>query len=204
VKIHDVEQNSEEWFALRSGRPTASEFAKLVTPTGKASTQITGYAALLAAEAYAGTELERWEGNQWTQRGHELEDEARAYYTLTSGEQTSLAGFVTSDLAGCSPDHVVGDNGLAEYKCLAPQHHVLALHTCAQTGRAPNDYRPQLQGQLWVCEREWVDLVFYHPQLPVLIHRETRDEKMIELLTAQVHAVIELRDQFIETIRGAA
>lgn len=204
MEIHNMEQGTEEWFAARYGIPSASEFSKLITGEGKPSTQMSDYAAMLAAERYAGSQLERWEGNQWTERGHELEDDARADYEFLRGVTVELTGFVTNHGAGCSPDGLVGDDGLHEIKCLSPHRHVSALAYHKKHGKVPASYIPQLQGQLWVCERQWNDITFYHPNLPGLTVRVERDESYIDKLAARVALCIEKRDEFISTLREAA
>lgn len=203
MQIHNCEQNSSEWYDLRSGRPTASEFKKIITGTGKASTQAADYAALLAAELYAGGQLERWEGNQWTERGHELEPEAKAAYTMLTTVQIEQVGFVTNDIAGCSPDGLVGEQGLFEGKCLSPHKHVLALDYFHRNGKPQPDYIPQCQGQIWITERAWADLFFYHPQLPTLQIRVHRDQAYIDTLAGLVSDVIVKRDRFGEMLEAA-
>lgn len=204
MEIHNMEQNTEEWFSARLAIPTASEFSKLITGTGEASSQITDYAARLAAESYAGMALERWEGNQWTERGHELEDSARADYEFAYDVEVETCGFVTNYGAGCSPDGLVGDDGLHEIKCLSPHKHVGVLAYFKKHKKVPPSYIPQLQGQIWICEREWADITFYHPNLPGLTIRVERDDVYIAKLEKRINLCIEKRDELIQTIREAA
>lgn len=204
MQIHDVEQNSPEWLALRAGVPTASNFKAIITSQGKPSTSMTTYAAQLAAEAFAGKPLEEWEGNQWTQRGHELEEQARAMYAFLRDAEVTRVGFVTNHGAGCSPDGLVGDDGLVEIKCLSPKHHVLALAYYQRHGRIPTDYVPQVMGQLFICERAWCDLFFFHPELPALIARTSRDPAFNGALVTQIRSVIAERDDLLSVLRAAA
>lgn len=203
-EFHDVEQGTDAWFALRAGTPTASEFDKLVTGTGKPSTQLSGYAATLAAELYAGRPLERWEGNHATARGHEIEPEARAAYEFLHDVQAVQVGFVTNHGAGCSPDSLIGDRGLLEIKSQMAKGHVETLAYYRKHQKAPPGYLPQVQGQLLVCERDWVDLSFYHPDLPGLIVRVERDEAYIRALLVGIRAVLAERDELVEMLRAAA
>jgi len=64
MQIHDVEQGSSEWLMLRSGLPTASNFSKMVTSTGKLSKSIDDYALTLACDLFAKKPLDEWLGNQ--------------------------------------------------------------------------------------------------------------------------------------------
>lgn len=204
MEAHNVKQGTDEWFDLRYGLPTASEFKKVLTATGKPSTQKSDYAALLAAEMYAGRNLERWEGNQWTERGNELEPEARAMYELTAGVDVVETGFIKAFGVGCSPDGLVGDDGLVEIKCLSPQKHVLALAYVQKHAKPPSDYVAQIQGQMYVTGRQWCDLYFYHPALPPTWIRAYRDDKWIDTLQLELQTLIAERDRLHTLLKGSA
>ena len=211
MKIHDVEQNTEEWHQLRLGMPTASEFSKLVSGTGKPSTQIDGYANHLAAEVLAGKPVDTWEGNQWTDRGHELEDEARAEYELMTGFKLQQVGFITDDTGrvGCSPDRVIDLDGPysdgimagVEIKCLKASNHVSAMMYMKTHGRMPPSYRSQVQGQISICGFMWVALFFYHPDLPSTVWYEYPDPEFKEKLKSAIIEVINRRDEIVTTLR---
>jgi len=191
MQIHNVEQGSPEWFKCRLGIPTASQFSKIITSTGKASTQAGDYMNTLLAEWLAGEPLETWEGNQWTERGNELEQDARSYYEMTNNVDVEQVGFITNDLAGCSPDGLVNANGGTEFKCPSPGIHVKYL----LANKLPSNYLPQVQGSLWVTEREWFDFVSFHPVLDSMIIRVYRDGKYISALS---DAIKKFTDQMLE------
>ena len=201
--IHDVEQNSPEWYALRAGVPTASEFGRLVTGTGKESSQLEGYAKTLAVEVITG-KTNSFNGNKWTDRGHELEDEARQAYSFLTGREVTLVGFVTDDdkWYGCSPDSLVGDDRLLEIKCLKPENHLEALMRYKKNGSFDPKYMPQIQGQLLVTERKVVDLFFYHPDMPEVVVSIERDQRFIDLLKKQIETVIKRRDEIVKAVRS--
>lgn len=196
MRIIDVEQNSPEWFAARAGLPTASEFKKLVSGTGKVSTQIGDYARTLAGELYAGKPLDRWEGNQWTEQGHERESMAAGEYALIHDVELSEVGLCLHDSGdfGCSPDRLVGDSGILEIKSLSAPKHIAALQYIDKHGDIPPDYRSQVQGEMLVTDRKWCDLMFYHPDLPSEVYRVEPDTEFRDLLTEQIKAVIAERD----------
>jgi len=201
--IHNCEQGTDEWHLLRAGIPTASEYSKLITSTGSASKQLVEYATQLAADAYAGKPLDRFEGNGYTERGKELESMARDWYSLTTDNEVTEVGFCTDDdgTYGASPDGLVGEDGAVEFKCLIAKNHVKALLYYQKHGRCPTDYVPQTQGQLFVCERQWNDLVFFHPDLPCLVIRQTQDTTLAAALQAQLAEVIRKRDDILSAIR---
>jgi hypothetical protein len=176
---HDVAQNSEEWHRLRLGIPTASEFKRIVTPKGKLSAQSDGYMHRLLAEWAMGAPLIE-EETQWMTRGTMMEPQAVAAYEFDTGRNAELAGFFTTDdgLVGCSPDRLIGDDGLLEIKCPSPQVHIGYM----LQSDLKDEYWPQVQGQLWVTGRAWLDIQSYCPGLPNFITRVERDEKYIALL----------------------
>lgn len=202
--IHNVEQGSPEWFAVRAGIPTGSMFSNLVTSKGEPSKSLDGYAITLAGEKYAGKSLDSFQGNPWTDRGTEFEDAARATYEIMNDVEVHQAGFITDDdhTYGVSPDGLVGNGGLAEFKCLKAENHIKAILYYKKYGRCPTDYVQQTQGQIMGAEREWCDLVFYHPDLPILIIRQTRDNGFIELLKEQIAIVNQKRDEILAQIKG--
>jgi hypothetical protein len=199
VKRHDVQQGSPEWLKLRLGIPTASEFEKIVTPTGKLSAQARKYAHRLIAEGLLQTSLDSIDGLEWIARGKELEPDAVKLYEFENDVTTEAVGFITSDdgLIGCSPDRLVGDAGLLEVKCPAPQTHVGYF-----LDGFGNDYVPQVQGQLYVAEREWCAKFSYHPEFPPVSVTTYRDEPFIKLLASSLSAFNDMKAEMLERIRA--
>jgi len=201
--IHNVEQGTDEWLRLRAGKPTASEFSKLITSTGAASKSMPGYAEQLGGELFAGQPLDAWEGNKYTDRGHEIEEEAALWYDIVKGITTDKVGFVTDDNEqyGCSPDRLVSDTGLLEIKCY-PKLHIEAIRYCNKNKKMPAKNVAQTQGQMFICEREWCDLLFYHPVLPKVIIRVFPDKEIIAGLKAQLSACLAERDTVLNELQG--
>ena len=175
--LHDVEQRSPSWYALRCGIPTASEFSNIVTSSGEASKSLSGYALTLAAELYAGRPVDEFAATAYMERGREMEAQAIAFYEFMRDVTVAPVGFVTDDARseGCSPDGFVGDDGLAEVKCLKAKNHVAAILYHQKNDQCPPDYIQQAQGQMMICGRAWCDTIFYHPDLPLLVIRQTPD-----------------------------
>lgn len=202
MQIHSCEQRSPEWYSLRCGIPTASEFSKLITSDGTPSKTAPTYAMTLAAEKFAGSTVDGWEGNSWTERGRELEDEALRLYSFASDCPVASVGFITNDqrTAGCSPDGLVNGDGLVEVKCLKAENHVKAILYYQKHGRCQTDYVQQTQGQLWLCERQWCDLIFFHPQLPLLTIRQRPDAALHKALADAVTNVLRERDLVLSAL----
>ena len=177
MRIINVDQRSPEWFAARLGVPSASNFAKVITPGGKKSTQVEGYLNRLVADIVTG-KSDQQEPNEAMQRGTELEPEARAYYELIMGPVEEVGFCIHEDGFGCSPDGMVGDEGLLEIKCPLAHTQVEYLRECT----IPSTYIPQVQGQLLVTGRKWCDFLSYHPDMKPLLVRVERDEAFIATL----------------------
>ena len=201
--IHDMEQGSGDWFELRAGMPTGSMAKKLVTSQGKESKSMAEYAIELAGDLYAGEPLDAFEGNAWTDRGTELEDSARSLYELVQDCEVKEVGFCTDDdnQYGASPDGLISDDGLVEFKCLKATNHIKAIMYHKKNHKAPTDYISQVQMQLFVTERKWCDLVFFHPSLPELIIRIEPDLEFHKVLESQLSAVIKERDNIIKLLK---
>ena len=86
MKIFDVEQGSPEWFAVKCGIPSASNFDKLLMIDGKPSKQRTKYLYQLAGETVTGIAEDAYHYQSSAMlRGIEIEAEARQMYQLISG-----------------------------------------------------------------------------------------------------------------------
>lgn len=198
----ELEQYSPGWWAVRLGLPTASRFKDLLTATGAPSKSTQAYAEYLAGCLYAGKDIDEWQGNQYTDRGTELEQEARLAYAMSGGEVQEI-GFCTDadGRYGASPDGLVGDDGVLEIKCL-PRKHISMLLYWDKHKKVPPEFRAQVQGQLLVTGRNWCDLMFYHPDLPQKIIRVEPDQEYQEKLIKQIYACLDERDRISAVLEG--
>ncbi len=202
MKIHDVQQKSEAWFQLRLGIPTSSEFSRIVTSTGEPSKSRSGYARQLAAELYAGASLNSWGGNVSLDRGVHLEDDAINAYCFDRDVEAVKVGFITDDDCsyGCSPDALIGDDSVIEVKCINADRHLEAILRYQKKGDIAPDYVQQVQGQLLVTGRKFVDLILFHPKLPMLV---VRYEPIPAVQTGLLHgiaAVLKERDEVLSML----
>ena len=198
MKIHNCEQCSPEWHQLRLGIPTASEFHKIMTAKKRQlSTQSAGYMNTLLAEWMLGEPLEAFE-SPWMERGKALEAEAVRSYEFDRDCTALAVGFVTTDdgMIGASPDRLVGDVGLLEQKCPSAPVHVGHMLNMA----LDDDHITQVQGQLWVSEREWCDVQSYYPGLPSVIVCAQRNEEFIKDLSTCVRSFVEVMQKARETL----
>ena len=181
----EVIQGSQEWLRLRSGIPTSSQFDKILTAGGKPSTQAKGYLHTLLAERIMGhPTIEAV--STWMSRGSSLEAEAVSFYENIREIDTVKVGFITNDAGsiGASPDRLVGDCGLLEIKVPKEGTHVIYL----LGGGISDAYKCQVQGQLWIAEKQWSDTLSFHPEMPPALVRCDRDDAFISLIAAAVTA----------------
>ncbi len=183
-------QGSEGWLSDRCGIPTSSNFDKIITPTGKASSSANTYMNQLLAEHYIGKPVDQVDMTNWMERGLELEKEARDTYNLISGKEmitTNLCYLDEKKLIGASPDGFIDDDGLGEIKC--PKASTMISYMLK--GGFPAKYKPQVQGQLWITERVWCHFIAYHPDMEPFIIRVERDDRFIKLLSDEIECFIE-------------
>lgn len=199
--VLDVQQGSQDWINARLGIPTASQFGRILTAkTRKPSASATKYLCELVAERIIGMPTEA-ASSEFMLRGSALEAEAVAAYEFDNDCTTTPVGFVLDDSGrwGCSPDRLVGDDGLLEIKCPSA-----AVHVAALLGMLDEEHVAQVQGQLWVTGRKWCDNLFYNPAMPSHTVRIYRDEDHIAALAVAVPEFCDRLDAAMSSIVGNA
>lgn len=194
----DIEQGTEEWAAIRKGRPTASRFDEIITATGLPSKSQGAYIRELIAECFC-PDFSSWAGNIYTDRGAELEPEAREAFAAQTGLTLEQVGFVIGDdVCGCSPDSLIqqtevvehrreGDVTVTKYiagveiKCPSPKAHVGYV----LDGILPAEYRQQVHGSMAVTGLNTWHFWSYFPGMKPLHVVVERDE-----YTAKVEAAL--------------
>lgn len=185
----DIIQGSDEWLKIRCGKVTASRVADVIakTKTGWGASR-GNYMAELITERLTGIPAPSFinDAMRW---GTEKEPEARTAYEFRFNCDVTQIGFSHHpkiNMAGASPDGLVGDGGLIEIKAPNTSTHIETLIA----KKAPAKYITQMQWQLACTGREWVDFVSYDPRLPeamqLFVHRVERDDKMIDELEQMV------------------
>lgn len=172
-------QYSREWWEVRRGVPTASEFHRVMTP--KKMEYAAGartYAIELVADFYDAHYGQR-DGDRRTsnamESGTQFEPESRRCYEFARDVKVEPVGFMLGgdeDRLGASPDGLVGSDGVLECKNPTPSKHLAWLIG----GVVPEEHKAQVHGQLIVSGRAWCDFISYCPGLPPLIVRTEPDE----------------------------
>ncbi len=202
-----MEQGTEEWEAARCGAVTASRIKDVMAKGQKGAPSKTRatYMGELIAETMTGVPADSFTSAAM-QHGTDTEGEARAAYALLR-EAVDEVGFVAHpsiSRSGASPDGLVGDDGLVEFKCPNSATHIATLRG-AKIARA---YALQMQWQMACTGRKWCDFVSYDPRmradLSVSIERIERDDELIAEIEAEVTAFLAEMDAAIADLEGIA
>lgn len=198
MEILHIEQGSADWLSARAGIPTSSEFSTVMASGrggGESKTRRT-YMLKLAGEILTGEPMDSF-SNYHMKRGQVMEVEARNFYAFMHDVEPESVGFIRNGNKGSSPDALLGNDGLLEIKTKLPH---LLIDLILKDGFPP-EHKAQCQGQLWVAEREWLDLIVYWPRLPLFVQRVTRDEPYIADMSKAVDAFNDELSELVETIR---
>ena len=195
--IH-IEQGTDEWKRARLGYVSASNLDAVMAKgkSGEATTR-KNYKIRLVAERLTGDIGDSY-SNAAMEWGVQTESQAAMAYEVAKETLLDKTGFWKHkqiQWLGCSPDRLVGNDGLVEIKCPNTTTHI--DYWLAK--KVPSEYVKQVQGQLWVMEREWCDFVSFDPRLPeknrLLIVRAYRDEEFIKQMQQEV-------DQFLNEVEA--
>jgi len=197
--INDIDQSSDEWLDLRMGFVTASRF-KDVMAKGAGKTR-KSYMIEIASEIITGQREEKFNSShmEW---GTETEPQARAMYELETGHSVDEIAFAHFDdvKIGCSPDGLVGDDGLVEFKCPKTTTQIETY----LSGKMPTGHKAQVQGQLWVMDRQWCDFISFDPRINgvsgYFMQRIERDDEYMEQLGIECDKFIKELNEMIDKL----
>ena len=175
LEFHDIEQNTDEWLKMRSGKLTSSKLGVIMANLGKPfGDPAKKYAVDIAVEQITGKPISGGYTNAHMERGHDQEPIARMLYEDETFCDVTNGGFFGDDCMGCSPDGLVDDCGLIEIKSVIPSVHFASIKRQAFDPA----YKWQCIGNLMFTGREWIDFVSYCEGFPddkkLFIHRGTR------------------------------
>lgn len=145
-----MEQRTQEWYAARKGRITASLVGGLLDCAPYMSKDAAFRALVRSCHGLP----DEFEGNIATDYGTNNEELAVKAYEIETGNTVVLAGFVAWDnWLGASPDGYIGDDGLIEIKCPFGKRKDEEPEF-ASIEDQPH-YYAQIQVQLFVTGRKW-------------------------------------------------
>lgn len=189
MDIHNMEQKSDEWFAIRKGRLTASQYDKVFNQKTLSLNKINALKhidTMLGELYYKQDDMMRFKPSWAMERGIRLEDEARIDFEIRENVKVDEVGFVTNesfgDHIGCSPDGLIaGENGGVEIKCPLPATHI-KYH---REGVLPKEYRAQVHGSMAVCDADYWWFTSYCPDIKdftLKVYRDSYTEALAQTL----------------------
>jgi putative phage-type endonuclease len=204
MKIIECKQRSDEWYAARLGKVTASHFKDVLCDgAGRKD-----YMEKLVDERITGKRQPSFE-NAAMRWGVKTEPAARAYYEGATGLVVRQVGFVQlTDACGVSPDGFVsdegfevGNDGIIEIKCPNTSTH----KKWAKANKLPPEHKAQVQGLLWACKRQWCDFVSFDPRVPtnpMWKIRVEQDDEYIEILLNALNKFIMETKELEDSVRA--
>jgi len=164
MQFHDINQNTDEWLDMRIAKITGSSCSKMMAHYGKSFGDPAKKAAVqIAVEQLTGKRsLVDGYSNAHMQRGHEQEPMARELYEDQYFVDVDNGGFFDCGNAGCSPDGLVGEDGLIEIKSVISSVHYANI----KRGDIDPAYKWQIHFNLLKTEREWIDSISYCADFP--------------------------------------
>ncbi|AQX31002.1 lambda exonuclease family protein [Bartonella schoenbuchensis] len=206
-----MQQRTAEWFQARLGKVTASNISSIINKTAKGlpTSKYEEYKFQLITERLMGKTVSSYEtpAMRW---GNEHEDSAIEEYSFLYDTPVTRCGFIphpTIEMAGASPDGLIGDEGLIEVKCPQPITHTRFL----LSGEIKPEYILQMQFQMACTGRKWCDFVSYHPwfidespHLCIKVIRIPRDDEQIEHINKAVEAFLAEIEQEMQILTKAA
>ena len=185
----EIIQRSDAWHEIRLGKATASRIADIIAKTKSGySTSRDNYMAQLVCERLTGQKGESFT-NAAMQHGTDTEPLARSAYEAFADVMVEEVGFVQHpkiEMAGASPDGLVGLFGMLEIKCPNTATHIEAL----LTETVPTKYITQMQWQMACAQRQWCDYVSFDPRiradLQLFVKRVEFDATYVAMLEEEV------------------
>jgi len=205
-----IKQGTEEWMKQRLGKITASKFAVLLTQPksridkerGLLAKTTEAYLMQKVSEVLTGTSKElKTEALTW---GSETEDEARRFYELENMVEVKQVGFIPwkeNPIVGGSPDGLVGDDGMVEFKC--PDSETFTRYLFDEP--IPKEYKVQMLGNLMIGDRKWCDFVMYDPRiknekLRMVVRRFERSALEIDILKGALERTLRVYEAMLKRV----
>lgn len=188
--MDNIEQRTDDWYAARLGKVTASSLYKVLakTKTGYGADR-GNYMTQLVLERVTGNKADSYM-NASMQWGVDQEPFARAAYEAAKSVMVDEVGFVshpTIEMAGASPDGLVGDDGMVEIKCPDSK---TALECWLSDSPVEGKYFAQMQWQMRCAGRAWCDYVVFDPRMPakaqLFVTRVQRDDEWLATTEQEV------------------
>lgn len=200
-----IEQRSDEWFAQRLGRVTASK-VKDVMAKGRSGAfcyppELHDAAPVRAPDRQARGRIHQRRNAAWYRPGADcslgLRVQCRRNDDRNRPDHPSANRWIW-----CVARWPRGEHGLVEIKCPSTATHIYTM----QSGKHDPQYEWQMLAQMSCSGREWVDFVSFDDRLPdelqYVCFRYHRDEARIREMESEVKAFLEELAELEADMRG--
>lgn len=186
IKYHnDLIQGTDEWRAARCGLLTASEMKHIITPAklqyASNDKEKSHLYEILAQRITQYVEPQYISDDMM--RGKDDELEAKLEYEKHYSRVQDV-GFITNEISGftlgCSPDGLVGEDGLIECKSRRQKFQIETI----LDGSMPEEYMLQVQTGLLVSGRKWCDFISYCGGMHMIVVRVEANKEIHEKIIA--------------------
>ena len=188
--IHNIEQRSEAWYAVKCGLVTSTRFKNLCSK--ETTDSYKDLVTNIACEIITGKMEENY-SNAIMEYGIETEPKARQEYEDIVDCEVKLAGFITPDEGheyfdwiGDSPDGLLPEDGILEVKCPLARTHLEYI----EANKLPSEYRHQVQGHLFVSGLKYCEFVSYFPRMKLFIFRVYPDLELFKEFEVRLDKLI--------------
>lgn len=192
LEWYDVEQNSEEWFDLRKGVITSSNFDAIMShslkdgkfnPLAKWGETSKEYAHKIALERITNRYINSNKKLYQFERGHKYEPMARSYYEKYADCEVESGGFYKLGDFGDSPDGIIKHvSGSLELKVREHKEHGETI----KRGFPSPSKKWQYIGHILIGDKDYCDYGSFCPEYPedkrIKIYTIHRDNEKCEML----------------------
>ena len=200
--IRDCVQGSDVWMQYRIGSVGASSLSKIITSTGKRSTQRQAYLYTLAGEKLTGKKAESY-SNKYMQDGIDNEPQTRMEFQLKTMKQVEEVALIFPDGRPgwhSSPDGILipDEEAGLELKSVIPATQVKYL----DKNKLPTEYILQCQMSLFVTGWDLWYFCSFCPGFKPLIINVERDDKLIRIIQVELNIFIEDLNELVTKLKS--
>lgn len=189
MKMHNIQQRSDEWYKIKAGRFSSSNIH--ILDSAQSTKKYQTYINQIIDERLSGVMNKAYSASlQW---GTDNEPLAIQRYQDITGNEVSAIGFVSGDdidgqpcLYGVSTDGLVSFDKIIEVKCPYTKFVEIVREDVSKN----KPYYHQMQMGLWVTGRQSAEYLLFNPRMPlgkdVVIQIVMRDEPVIERIKSNI------------------
>lgn len=201
ISAEECPQRSDLWLQKKLGKFSGSDFHIMLGVSQAKKDYMWGK---YSEVKYQDSDKEDHQ-SFYMERGTILEPEARRLYSAVTETNVVEIGLVEDDgefdgYAVCSPDGLVGEDGIIEIKCLVAKYHEQYTNPLSDKYEyIKPEYRTQVQYNLLITGRKWCDFVYYHPRAGIHIIRIERDENYIKKIENALREGVQFLKEKLQT-----